>query len=136
MEKLLAFLFLAVLGACSATGDATPTPAGTWAVVALDGADLGGLPRRPEITIAADGAMNGFGGVNNFSGRFEPEALAAGRLVAGPMAATRMAGPEPAMKAEARMFELLASALEWRRSGDKLTFSRGGSIVMQLRAAP
>jgi heat shock protein HslJ len=138
MQNLLVFLILCAasfLGACSTPDGAARTPAGTWTLVELDGADLDALARAPELVIAADGALSGFAGVNRFSGRFEPEALESGRIVAGPLAATRMAGPEEAMEVEARLFALLGEPLEWRRFGDELTFLLRGSPVARMRAA-
>jgi putative lipoprotein len=139
MRNLLALLILSaatVLGACRATDESAKTPTGTWVMVELDGAAPTGVERAPELVIAPDGALSGFAGVNRFSGRLEPEALASGRIVTGPLAATRMAGPEPAMVLEARLFELLGQPLEWRRSGDELTLLLRGTTVARLQRVP
>ena len=124
------------LGACrAASGGVGEVPAGTWRVVGLEGAELGSLPRAPEITLGADGALSGFAGVNRFSGRAEPEALHAGQLRTGPLAATRMAGPPAAMAVEARLFALLATALDWRREGAELTLRAEGRTLVRLQEA-
>jgi len=123
-------------GACrAAAGGSGVSPAGTWMLVELEGIDVGALGRAPELTISADGALNGFAGVNRFSGRAEPEALRAGEFLAGPMAATRMAGEPRAMDAESRFLALLATRLEWRRSAGELTLLQRGAIQARFRAA-
>lgn len=125
-----------VMAACrSAAGGEGVVPVGRWTVVELEGAELGETGRAPEITIGEDGALSGFAGVNRFSGRAEPEALRAGGLVVGPLAATRMAGPPAAMAVEARLLETLTMALAWRRAGEELTLEAGGRIVVRLREA-
>jgi heat shock protein HslJ len=139
MRTLLALLILSYvtsLGACRATGEPAETPTGTWTLVELDGAAPAGGERAPELVIAPDGALSGFAGVNRFSGRLEPEALAGGHIVTGPLAATRMAGPEPAMLLEARILALLGEPLEWRRSEDELTLLLRGATVARLRRVP
>ncbi len=52
--------------------------------------------------------------------------------MAGPLAATRMAGPPEAMAAEARFFELLAARLEWRRAGAELTFVHEDEVLVRF----
>jgi len=133
---LLALVGLLAVTACRSTPEAGAVPTGTWAFDTLEGADLSALARTPEVTIGADGLLAGFTGVNRFSGRAEPEALTAGRLQAGPLAATRMAGPPAAMKAESKVLELLAAAPEWRRAGEGLELLLQGKVVARLHPSP
>lgn len=139
MRLALAFLVfwsVLALGGCrSASAGADDVPSGTWTVVRLEGVDLAPLARAPEITLGADGTLSGFAGVNRFSGRVEPEALRAGQLRAGPLAATRMAGPPEAMAVEDRLLALLTSALDWRREGAELTLWAEGRPLVRLREA-
>lgn len=139
MQALLVVLVLGaglVTGSCrAAAGGSGAAPVGKWTLVELEGIDVGALGRAPELTIGVGGELSGFSGVNRFSGRAEPEALGRGELLAGPMAATRMAGEPRAMEAEARFFALLATRLEWRLSGGELTLLQGGAIQARFRAA-
>ncbi len=123
---------VASLWACRSAPSGPGVPAGTWTVVELSAVDLAPLQRKPELELGADGALSGFSGVNRFSGRAELGALEEGHWMAGPLAATRMAGPPEAMAAEARFFELLAAPLEWRRAGAELTLVRGDEVLMRL----
>jgi len=116
-------------GACRALGDRYPArPEGTWRLVELPGIDVAQLSRAPELVIGADGTLSGFAGVNRFSGRTDAEALAEGRIAAGPMTATRMAGPPEAMSVEARFLALFDAVLEWRRIGQALELVRNGEV--------
>ena len=139
MQALLVLFVLGAglaAGACrAAAGGSGASPAGTWTLVELEGIDVGALGRAPELTIGVDGALSGFSGVNRFSGRAEPEALGRGQLLAGPLAATRMAGEPRAMEAESRFFALLATRLEWRLSGGELALLQDGAIQARFRTA-
>lgn len=62
--------------------------------------------------------VSGFSGVNRYSGSYV--ATAAGNLKFGPMASTKMAGPDDAMAAEAVYLNLLERVTSYRMSGDQL----------------
>jgi len=110
------------------------SPTGTWTLTELEGTGLGALARPAELTIGADGTLAGFSGVNRFSGRVAPEALADGHLRAGPLVSTRMAGPPEAMAVESRLLALLGMPLEWRREGARLELLRDGAVLARLAA--
>ena len=144
MQALLVHLVLCacLVGAClvsggcsSASEGSAASPEGTWTLVELEGIDVGTLARAPELTIGADGALSGFAGVNRFSGRAVPEDLREGKLHAGPLASTLMAGEPRAMEAEQRFLGLLGTRLDWRRSNAELTFLEGGAVKARFRAA-
>ena len=73
-----------------------------WTISSINPADV-------AITAKfADGRISGSGGVNTYGG---PCRLGPGdAFSAGPIAATEMAGPEPAMRAEAAYLTLLGQA--------------------------
>ena len=73
-----------------------------WTLSSLDPADF-------TITVQfADGQISGHSGFNTYGG---PYKLGRGTaLSAGPLACTEMAGPEPAMRAEAAYLTLLDQA--------------------------
>lgn len=135
MRTTIALLAFLLLGACSSgfRPGRTGLPTGTWRVISLTGASPELLERPPELTVGPDGALSGFGGVNRFSGRADPGALAAGRLEAGPLMATLMAGPAPAMETERAWLALLGSSPEWRRTGEELTLLCDGVECARLR---
>ena len=140
MQALLVLLALVAClagGSCHAASEGPRAlPEGTWALVELDGVDVGALARAPELVIGAEGALTGFAGVNRFSGRAVPEALGKGEFLAGPLAVTRMAGEAKAMEAEQRFLELLGTRLEWRRKDGELALSAGGTVRARFRASP
>lgn len=75
-----------------------------------------------DVTITAkfeDGQITGSGGVNIYGG---PCRLGPGdAFSAGPIAATEMAGPEPAMRAEAAYLTLLGQARFYSLTDGRLT---------------
>ena len=75
-----------------------------------------------DVTITAKiegGQISGSGGVNTYGG---PCRLGPGNAFsAGPVSATEMAGPEPAMRAEAAYLKLLAEARFYAKADGRLT---------------
>jgi len=91
-----------------------------WALSSLSPADF-------TITAAfADGKISGRSGVNSYGGSYEVgpgNAFGVGRL-----SSTRMAGPEPAMRAEGAYTTLLARTRSYEVREDRLTlFGAGGN---------
>ena len=88
-----------------------------WTLSSLDPADF-------TITAQfADGRISGESGVNNYSGTFR---IGPGdAFSAGPVAGTRMAGPEPAMRAESAFLTLLSEAGSFRKADGQLTLFDG-----------
>lgn len=66
----------------------------------------------------ADGRIAGRSGVNSYGGSATVGPGSA--LAIGPLAATKMAGPEPAMRAERAYLDLLAGVASYRLAGDGL----------------
>ena len=92
-----------------------------WTVSSVDPAD---------VTITAEfdnGRVSGSGGVNSYSG---PVKLSAGGgFAAGPISATEMAGPAPAMRAESAYLTLLEQAASYEVAGTTLTLYDGAGNV-------
>jgi heat shock protein HslJ len=112
---LLAAVALATLPAVAA---AEGLAGSEWRPLTLAGAPF---PDGVEafVQFGAEGALTGRGGCNRFSGAY---AIDAGRLTIGPVAATRMACPEPAMSAEATLFQTFLATRAFFRDGADLTF--------------
>ena len=75
---------------------------GSWALIAVDG-NPGGLGDvTPTLEIREDGSVGGFSGVNRFMTRLGSGDPLEGKMILGPTAGTRMAGPPRAMAFERR----------------------------------
>lgn len=98
---------------------------GTWCVVSIGSDDVAAVGASVEFT--ADGTVQGFGGVNRFSG---PYTATADTIEFGPVAATLMAGPEPAMSVETALLAAFVDAQPYAVDGDRLTLGEEPAIVL------
>lgn len=137
----LAPLLVLLLASSCASGDKTPHDAppqgiaGAWVLEELPGSpllDLAAGEATPSLSIDSDGALSGFAGVNRFTGRFDAAALAEGRLSAGPLASTRMAGPPAAAAVEDAFLAALTGADGYRCDGATLVLTEDGRAVARL----
>ncbi len=98
-----------------------------WSVSSIDPAEF-------EITAAfANGQVSGSGSINRYNGPYTPGPGNA--FSTGPLAATKMAGPEPAMRAEAAYFVLLGQAASYKSANGKLTlYDKGGNESLIFEA--
>lgn len=88
---------------------------GEWTLAAYgDGTAPSGSGRGVFMTVDAGGRVFGSGGVNRFSGALDAEALNAGRFEVSEIVSTKMAGPEPAMRDEARFIAMLDRVTHWQ----------------------
>jgi heat shock protein HslJ len=91
-----------------------------WTLSSLDPADF-------TITLRfADGQVSGNSGVNTYGGTYQvgPD----NAFSVGQIAATEMAGPEPAMRAESAYLTLLGQAKSFKVAGGRLTlYDQGGN---------
>ena len=80
------------------------------------------------------GRISGRSGVNQYSG---PYTLGRGHeFLAGPFVGTRMAGPEPAMRAESGYLSLLREAKSYRFVDGRLKlFDTGGNQILSFERA-
>ena len=128
MGRLMSLLLVGVLlpalaSGCSRADD--PLAGTQWR---LTGWTLSSLsPAGFTITAAfADGRISGRSGVNSYGGPYE--AGSGSSFSVGRLASTRMAGPEPAMRAEGAYMTLLAQARSYEVREDRLTlFGAGGN---------
>jgi heat shock protein HslJ len=99
-----------------------------WSVSSLESTDF-------EVTARfADGGVSGRAAVNAYRGAVM---LGPGDAIAfGPMATTRMAGPEAAMRAESLYLRLLADATSYAIDDGRLTLrDAGGNTTLVFVAA-
>ncbi len=95
-----------------------------WSISAIDSADF---------TVTAqfqDGQMGGTSAVNTYGAPYETGGD--GDLSIGSIMATEMAGPEPAMQAEAAYFDLLRQVRAYRLEDDRLTLLDGNGNELLL----
>ncbi|HNR14786.1 MAG TPA: META domain-containing protein [Thermodesulfobacteriota bacterium] len=96
-----------------------------WTISSID-------PKDVNITLNfSGGKVSGSGGVNSYSGPCETKPD--GSFIAGEISFTLIAGPEPAMRAEAAYFKLLGDARFFKIKGDMLTLYDGmGNEMMSF----
>ena len=113
-----------------AAPDAAMLTTGSWTIAAIDGRPPAN-PARTEVTFA-DGRMSGSAGCNRFTGSYRIER---DRLTAGPLAATRMACPGPAMAQEQRVLAILSRPVTMTTGAeDRVTLTNAlGAIALARR---
>ena len=124
---------LVALGACSTAEkslDGTKWQLTGWTLSSSNPADF-------AITAQFDGErISGNSGVNSYSGTFK---IGPGDAFSvGPIAGTRMAGSEPAMRAESAFLKLLGEARSARVATGQLTLrdANGAESLLFAAAAP
>ena len=114
--------------------DETVTLAYTeWALIELDGEPVEIGPDEIQPTIALDpeeSRVSGSGGVNRLTGTF---ALSDSELRFGPLATTRMAGPESSMRREQSLLAALGQVTSYELDGTTLTLLAEDQVVARLR---
>lgn len=119
-NRLLMLAAVMALSACMTTADPLQGTRWTltgWTVSATDPASLGITARFAEGTIAGNSAVNRYSGPYTTGSR--------NAFAVGPLVATRMAGPEGAMRAESAYLALLGEARSYKLSGPQLTLLDG-----------
>ncbi|HYI75612.1 MAG TPA: META domain-containing protein [Gaiellaceae bacterium] len=103
-----------------------------WALVELDGEPvaIGSDELAPGLALdLEESRVSGSGGVNRFTGTFS---MSENELRFGPLASTRMAGPEDAMRLEDAFFAALARVTSHQLEGRALTLLADGEPVVRL----
>jgi putative lipoprotein len=91
------------------------------------------VDRPPTLLLAEDGALSVFGGCNRFAGKAELSET--GFSVAGPMAATMMACPDPASRLERDVVAALEATTGYNQTGDLLVLTNAAGVAtLRLRA--
>ena len=127
-----------LLAACAGGGEkAAPLVATYWNVKQVDGQSFKPLKGGRDAHLRLDEKQKratGYSGVNSFSGSFESSAAG---LSFGPIAATRRAGPPPAMAFETAFFKALGETKSYRISGETLELlDAAGAVRVRLEALP
>jgi heat shock protein HslJ len=127
----IAAVSLIALVACSLAAD--PLDGTQWKLVGWTISSID--PAAVTITAKfANGKISGSGGVNSYSGPYKVGSD--NTFSAGPLVATRMAGPEPAMRAEGAYVTLLAQVKSCKMADRKLTlYDKGGNESLIFEAA-
>ncbi|MDT0509154.1 META domain-containing protein [Novosphingobium sp. MMS21-SN21R] len=131
MHKALALILvpLALLGGCATAPTGGGALAGTtWSIMRIDGAPPvapdKAMMRFDQERLSASVGCNGIGGDYRVEG---------GRLIAGPLMATRMFCEGPVWKQEEAVNALLSAAPEIQRSGATMRLMSGGhALDLQL----
>jgi len=103
-----------------------------WALIELDGepVETGADELVPSLVLDLEEArVAGSGGVNRLTGHF---ALSADELRFGPLATTRMAGPESVMQREAAFVAALERVTTYALDGRTLTLLADDDVVVRL----
>jgi heat shock protein HslJ len=113
--------------------DETVTLAYTeWSLVELEGepAEVGPDEHAPSLALdLEESRVAGSGGVNRLTGTF---VLSEDELRFGPLATTRMAGPEDAMRREREFLGALERVTSYELDGRTLTLLAGDEPVVRL----
>ena len=113
---------------------------GEWVVDWMEGREGVAPPAgrtAPWVSIAADGTLRGWTGVNHLSGRLDADALKRGEFAAGPMAMTEMGAEPDAMQLERDFVGLLGRAQRLRvDEGPRLVLSDSTGEVLRFVRKP
>jgi heat shock protein HslJ len=103
-----------------------------WALMELDGepVEIGPDEIVPSLVLDLEEShVSGSGGVNRLTGTF---ALNEDELRFGPLATTRMAGPEEAMEREQAFLAALERVTSYELDGRTLTLLAGDAPIVRL----
>ena len=102
----------------------------TWVVQEMNVEDTMTAPAAgaPAYAVFEDGTIAGSTGCNNYTGAYETDG---GSMTIGPLAATRMACAEPLMEQEFAYFILMEQVDSYKVSGNDLTLSNGGTVLIK-----
>lgn len=152
--KVLLFLALSLLGACSRSGSATTTPSAQGASAQVDAASLSAqhwhltdatradgsriaelFPRadRPIQLDFADGRVGVSNACNHMAGSYT---LSGDAVSVGDVMATEMACEEPLMQAESAMGRVLRGGGTLRFEGEQLLWTTPGGDALRFRGEP
>jgi heat shock protein HslJ len=92
----------------------------TWTLVSLDRLPISGIDRPPTVVIEGS-RLSGFGGCNRYTGQVAEKSP--GAIVVGPLAATKMACPAPAMELESRFLAAMSRMTRYSFVDGRLVLS-------------
>jgi len=135
LARRLLVVFAAMLLAACAGSASTPLIGSYWNVKQVGEQRFKPLKGGRDAHLRLDAAQKratGYSGVNSFSGSYESGAAS---LKFGPIAATRRAGPPPAMAFEAAFFKALEATRSYRIAGENLDLlDAEGRVLARLEA--
>ena len=111
---------------------AVPLAYTEWMLVELDGEAVEVGEAELALSLAFDleeARVTGSGGVNRLTASF---ALSGDELRFGPLATTRMAGPEEAMRREQAFLDALARVTSYELDGRTLTLLADDEAIVKL----
>ncbi len=105
------------------------TLTGNWKLTTIAGGDIADLfaERVPNMSISSDGNISGKAGCNTYRTSYKQEE---NTLTFGPAISTKMACPN--LKGEQLYLSFFNSPLQAGINGDKLTFFKGGNVVLEF----
>lgn len=120
-SSVLALIALAVVAvlASSAFAQTAPLAGSEWRPIEIDGVEIA-EDSDVFVRFADGGRVEGSGGCNRFFGSYE---IDGDGIAFGPLAATQMLCPDPAMANETLLFDALARAKRFRRDQADLMLS-------------
>lgn len=105
--------------------------AGEWTLESIDGMPVTSIlpidARRPTISIATDGKVSGFAGVNRISSSLAVADIPRGDFKLSPVISTKMAGPPASMDIESRYTQALNNTKAFDLAGESLTLHDGAN---------
>lgn len=112
------------------TQKAAQIPGTSWTVTAYNngtgGVESVALDSTLSIEFSDDGKISGSSGVNTYNG---PYRVVEAAIMIGPLATTKMAGPDDLMKQEAAFLKALESCASWSVTRGQLEMRDGGSAT-------
>lgn len=140
LRTLLLFcLAPAILTACQSGPTAHHSPEALyneWKLVTLGGNTVEDLiphgAQIPSLTIARDGKVTGYTGVNSLASTIDLDALPSGRFSLGSILTTRRAGAPQLMAVESALVDSLRQADTFSVRAQTLTLSRGPEELITL----
>lgn len=119
------------------TSDAAPAATGDWTLAWMHGEGQIAASRPPTLTIAPDGRVTGFAGINRLSAQLDPDRLRQREFAMSDAIVTRMGGPPEAMALETRFLALLDRADAFRVEGDIMVLTDpSGELLRFAREGP
>ncbi len=116
-----AMLVMLATGCAGAKEDPSMLEGREWKAVEVREAGGGLVPVPADVTVSArfaEARVSGSGGVNSYGGAYTVSG--SNQIAIGPVNATLMAGPEPAMSVESAYFAALETATRYRVTADTL----------------
>lgn len=115
----------------------SPDLTGKWTLQSLGSDEVASLlpadARPPSLSIAGDGAVTGFAGVNQLGTRFDADAESGSEPLFASIVTTKMAGPEPLMSLEYRFTDALTRTTRASiEAGNLALYDDAGALLATL----